>query len=151
MKKLSLCCVVLALLITGCATTTQTALQRRTYEAKELEGTFDDAFKATMQVLQDNGYVIKNTDHAGGVIQAETGIKKEFWSGSMTNVEITATLEQFGANTVKERLSLIRKIKNTYAYGTTKENSEIIDDPELFQKMYDEIQKEMFIRKNLNR
>ena len=149
MKRLSLCCIIFALFLAGCVTT-QTALQRRTYEAKELEGTIEDAFKATLQVLQDHGYIIKNTDRAGGVIQGETGIKKEFWTGDMTNMEITATLEQFGANTVKERLSLISKVKNSTGYGT-KENSEIIDDPEMFQKMYDEIQKEMFIRKNLNK
>ena len=35
-------------------------------------------------------------------------------------------------------------------YGP-QEDSKIIEDPELFQKMYDEIQKEMFIRENLKK
>ena len=148
MKRISLWCVVLALLVTGCATT-QTALQRRTYEMKDLEGSYDDALKATMQVLQDNGYIIKSSDHASGVIQAETGSKMVFFKG-MVNTEISVTLEQFGANVVKERISIIEKVKNSSQYGTF-ENSKIIDDPALFQRLYEEIQKEMFIRKNLNR
>ena len=37
------------------------------------------------------------------------------------------------------------------AQWVTFENSKVIDDPELFQKLYEQIQKEMFIRKNLNK
>ena len=148
MKRAVLCCLVLVLALTGCATT-QTAAQRRTYEAKDLTGSYDDAYKATVQVLQDYGYIIKYADHKSGVIQGETGVKMG-WFGRMDNTEITATLEQFGENTVKERLSLVGKYKMSSQYGT-QENSKIIDDPELFQKIYDDIQKEMFVRQNLNR
>ena len=51
---------------------------------------------------------------------------------------------------MKERISLIRKKKSSSQYGTH-EDSEIIDDPELFQQLYDDIQKEMFVRANLNK
>ena len=68
----------------------------------------------------------------------------------MGNYEITATIEQFGDNTVKERITLVKKVKSSSQYGT-QENSEIVDDPEFFQKIYDEIQKEMFIRQNLSK
>lgn len=124
------------------------AMQRRTIESRDLEGSFEDAFKATLQVFQDYGYIIKDSDHASGVIHGETGIKQAFLV--MENYEITATLEQFGSNVVKERISLIRKVKSSSQYGT-QENSVIIDDPELFQKIYNDIQKEMFIRKNLSK
>lgn len=124
------------------------SLQRRSIESKELEGNFDDAFKATLQVFQDYGYIIKDSDHQSGVIHGETGIKQVWFR--MENFEITATLEQFGVNIVKERISLIKKVKSSSQYGT-QENSLIIDDPALFQQLYDAIQKEMFIRKNLNK
>lgn len=136
------------LVLTGCQTT-RTALQRRTYEAKELEGTYDNAFKATMQVLQDNGFIIKSSDHAGGVIQGETGVKMIFFRG-MVNQEITVTIEQFGKNVVKQRMSIIEKSKASSQYGTF-ENSKMIEDADLFQKLYEEIQKEMFVRENLER
>ncbi|MCX5679790.1 MAG: hypothetical protein NTZ95_03945 [Candidatus Omnitrophica bacterium] len=149
MKRLSLGCVVIALFLAGCATVQLTPDQKRTIEARELEGVYEDAFKATLQVLQDNGYVIKSSDHASGVIQGETGVKMG-WFGRMDNTEITVTLEQFGANTVKERMTVVGKVKVSSQYGTH-EDSKNIDDPELFQKLYNEIQKEMFIRKNLNK
>lgn len=139
--------VLLVFFLAGCATTLST-LQRRSIEAKDLTGRFDDAYKSTLQVFQDHGYIIKNSDYQSGVIQGETGIKQVWFS--MVNFEITATIEQFGENTVKERLSLIKKTKSSSQYGT-QENSQIIEDPELFQQLYDEIQKEMFIRNNLSK
>ena len=137
-----------AFILSGCAPTLS-SMQRRNIEARDLKGSFEDAFKATLQVFQDHGYTIKSTDYQSGVIHGETGIKQTLFVG-MTNFEITATIEQFGENTVKERISLIRKKKSSSQYGTF-ENSEIIDDPKRFQKLYDDIQKEMFIRANLNR
>ena len=145
--KRSLLILGIIFLLAGCATP-MSALQRRSIESRELEGNFEDAFKSTLQVFQDYGYVIKDSDHAAGVIHGETGIK-QVWL-RMENYEITATLEQFGNNVVKERISLIKKIKMTSQYGT-QEDSVIIDDPELFQRMYNDIQKEMFIRKNLGK
>jgi hypothetical protein len=133
--------------LTGCAASLS-PMQRRQIESRDLKGDFDDAFRATLQVFQDHGYIIKNSDYQSGVIQGETGIKKIWFN--MVHYEITATIEQFGENTVKERISLVKKTKSSSQYGT-QENSEIIDDPELFQKLYDDIQKEMFVRKNLNK
>lgn len=133
----------------GCATTELSPLQMRSIQSRDLEGTFDNAFKATLQVLQDYGYAVKNTDYDSGVIQGETGIKQDFW-GTMKWFEMTATLEQFGENRVKERLSLIAKAKSSSQYGTH-ENSKMVEDAELFQRIYDNIQKEMFVRQNLNK
>ena len=139
--------LILGLFLAGCATPELTPLQRRNIEARELEGKFDDAQKATIQVFQDYGYIIKSSDYQSGVIQAESGVKQNLF-GLMTNNEITATIEQFGTNRVKERITLISKRKVSNQYGT-QENSSVIDDPQLFQKMYDDIQKEMFVRRNL--
>jgi hypothetical protein len=134
-------------LLAGCVTP-MSAMQRRSIESRELEGNYQDAFKATLQVFQDYGYIIKDSDHASGVIHGETGIRQS-WFG-MQNYEITATLEQFGNNVVKERISLVKKVKTSSQYGT-QEDSVIIDDPDLFQRLYNDVQKEMFIRKNLSK
>jgi hypothetical protein len=136
----------------GCNEPQLTALQMREFQARDLQGTFDNAYKATLQVFQDYGYTIKNTDYKSGVIQGETGSKKDenyFWNGAMINTEATATLEQFDPNTVKERLSLVnrKRVLGYYNY----ENTEKIETPALYQKMYDDIQKEMFVRQNLNK
>lgn len=147
MKKLFI--ILLIIISTGCETTQLSPLQMRSIQSKELEGTFDNAFKATLQVFQDYGYIVKNTEYESGVIQGETGIKQDFW-GTMRWFEMTATLEQFGENRVKERLSLIKKKKVSSQYGT-QEGSEMVEDVELFKKIYNDIQKEIFVRKNLNK
>ncbi len=151
--------VILCIFIMGCNDAQLTDLQIREMQSKELKGSFDDAYKANLQVLQDYGYVIKSTDKESGVIQGETAFrkhKKYFWNGLLINNEATATLEQFGDNTVKERLCLVRKEKkrSTNALSMTTifvEDATTIVDKDLYQKMYDEIQKEMFIRQNLNK
>lgn len=151
MKKFYI--VALLLIVAGCETTHQlSSLQRRSFESKDLEGKYEDAFKSTLQVLQDYGYIIKNADYQSGVIQGETGVKKSknyFWDCLLVNFEITATMEQFGENKVKERLSLIKKSKHAVYGGEAA--SKIVEDPELFQRIYDDIQKEMFVRHNLNK
>ncbi len=147
MKHLLAVCAV-AIILSGCAPTLS-SMQRRSIEGRDLEGRFEDAFKATLQVFQDHGYIIKSSDYQSGVIQGETGIKQSWWTG-MTNFEITATIEQFGENTVKERISIVKKNKSSSQYGTH-ENSKMIGDPKVFQKLYDAIQKEMFVRRNLNK
>jgi hypothetical protein len=137
----------LVFLIAGCATE-MTPLQRRSIESRDLEGNFEDAYKATLQVFQDYGYIISTSDHQSGVIHGETGIKQSLFG--MVNTEITATMEQFGPAIVKERISVIKKFKQSSQYGT-QESSQIVDDPQLFQQLYNDIQKEMFVRKNLSK
>ncbi|MCX5705457.1 MAG: hypothetical protein NTZ92_05335 [Candidatus Omnitrophica bacterium] len=149
MKKILLL-LVIGLFLSGCATeslSTLSTLQRRSIEAKELEGNFDDAFKATLQVLQDKGYVIKSTDYKAGVIQGETGEKDKGW-WTYYRYEVTATIEQFGEDQVKERITFLKKSGTEGLVATT---SKIIEDPKFLQEIYGAIQKEMFVRKNLNK
>ncbi len=95
--------------------------------------------------------IIKNSDYQSGVLQASTATKrKSWWSGLMVGSEATATIEQFGDELVKERITLIDKTKSSSQYGTH-ENSKIIEDPTIYQRMYDDIQKEIFVRKNLSK
>ena len=142
------------LFLHGCATESQlTPLQMREMQCRDLEGSFDHAYKATLQVFQDYGYIIKNSDYQAGVAQGATATKRDknwFWNGLMASSEATATIEQFSANVVKERITLINKTKSSSQYGTH-ENSRIVEDPAIYQRMYDDIQKEMFVRKNLSK
>ena len=68
----------------------------------------------------------------------------------MISSEITATVEQFQDNLIKERINIIDKSKSSSQYGTH-ENSKVVETPEIYQKIYDDIQKEMFVRKNLSK
>ena len=48
------------------------------------------------------------------------------------------------------QLKLFKKKKDSSQYGT-QEASSMVDDVELFKKIYDDIQKEIFVRKNLSK
>ena len=150
--KITCMFVFLTLILAGCTESKLSALQVRELQSRDLQGTYKNAYKASLQVLQDYGYVIKNSDYESGVLQGETGVKKDknyFWNGLLVKSESTATLEQFGPDIVKERLSLIESWSYAYYGGDAK--SKTVVDPELYQRIYDDIQKEMFVRANLNK
>ena len=140
--------MVSSFLLYGCVANLS-SIQRRSIEVKELKGNFEDGFRATMAVLQDRGYVIKHTDYNAGVIQAETIMKTNILGGY--SYSVTVTIEQFGKNRLKERITFIKKtITDMGQHGKTVD-SRIVYDPAWLQQVYDEIQKEIFIRQNLSR
>ncbi|MBU0477112.1 hypothetical protein KKC91_00885 [bacterium] len=142
---------MLGMFLCGCAGAQLSSIQRRNIEAKQFEGSFDNAFKATLAVLQDRGFMVKHTDYSAGVIQAETGVKRSFWTGRETKFTVSVTIEQFGENVVKERITFLKgRVVDAGQYGRS-ENSNIIEDPTLLQEIYNEIQKEIFVRQNLNK
>jgi len=147
MKKILLISI-LSLVLCGCVTNLSN-IQRRSIESKELEGSFEDGFRATMSVLQDRGYVIKHTDYDAGVIQAETMMRTNIFGGY--SYSVTATIEQFGKNRLKERITFIKKMITDMGQHGRTVDSTIIYDPALLQQVYDEIQKEIFMRQNLSK
>ncbi|MDO8675066.1 MAG: hypothetical protein Q7K71_02975 [Candidatus Omnitrophota bacterium] len=145
MKKAVL--FILLFFVVGCATTQLSNSQRRSIEAKELEGSFDNAFKATLQVLQDKGYVITHTDYKAGVIKGETGWKRTNMFVTDKKQEASVTIEEWVENRVKERITFMLRENE----GLGLERSRIIEDQKFLQEIYDEIQKEIFVRQNLNK
>ena len=111
-----------------------------------MQGNFNDALKATLQVLQDYGFVITHTDYKTGVIKGETGWKSR---GIFVprKQKASVIIEEWGENRVKERITFM--LKEDMGFGT--ERSRIVEDPELLQKIYNDIQKEIFVRQSLNR
>jgi len=167
-KFLSIILVLLILVnMTGCATTRLSALQRRVMETKELEGSYEDAFKSTIYILQDNGYTIKTSDFAAGLIYAElsTDVGARPSPGWLALAPIyglglilygvlkagrapycfraTINLEEFTENRVKMRLSISGMFDSR--------KTETIDDPKIYIAFFKDIQQEMFRRAQYNR
>ena len=136
--------LIMVICLVGCAKNNLSHLQRRSIEAKELDGTFDLAYKATLQVMQDYGYVITHSDYKAGVIKGETGWKSRGLYASR-GYEASAIIEGWTSNRVKARITIIQK---TASLDPT---SKIVEDPRLLQEMYDDIQKEIFVRQNLSK
>lgn len=147
MRKILALLFVSCFLFVGCATTSLSNLQRRSIEAKEFEGNFEDAFKATLQVLQDRGFIISHSDYQAGIIGGETGPKADFLYGSK-NTKVSVAIEQFGEGRVKQRITFFGEQGD--GVWVTKE-TRVIEDPKVLQEVYDEIQKEIFVRKNLSK
>ncbi|MCX5656771.1 MAG: hypothetical protein NTZ48_00835 [Candidatus Omnitrophica bacterium] len=139
--------------LAGCATAPElNPLQRRVMEAKELEGTYDGAFKATITVLQDKSYIIKSSDYNAGLISAESGrVNPDFWTGRSNRDQLTINIEKFTEDRVKMRISIFR---NVFAYNGVPVRDATagpVGDPKIYQDLYAEIQKEIFRRTQLNK
>ena len=59
----------LSILLIGCSNSTPQLSQMQTREmtTKEIQANFKTTFKATMSVLQDQDYIIENTDFNSGL------------------------------------------------------------------------------------
>jgi hypothetical protein len=58
-------------------------MQIREITTKEFEGSYENVYRACLTVIQDNNYIIKNTDMDSGLISAtvdrETSEGSQFW------------------------------------------------------------------------
>ena len=66
--------IVASLMLLGCATPDSainlSPMQKRQITTRQIEGSYENVYRATMTVLQDQEYIIKNTDMASGLIVA---------------------------------------------------------------------------------
>ena len=134
------------------------AQQRRSIESKLLQGEYEDAFRATLSVLQDYGYVIETAEFDGGLIFAHTGTQgasqndenENKKTATMSKDNITAVLEPYGAGRVKARITIMRHLEQMTNKGTIARDIRI-NNPQVIQRLFADIQKEIFIRQNLDK
>lgn len=106
-----------------------TELQRRALETKEVEGNREDVLRATVTVFQDRGYLVQSSDYEGGIITA---------SNERPYLQINASIEEFTESRIKMRI-------------TMKDKDGVIEDEQVFLKLFDDIQAEVFRRTNLSK
>ncbi len=159
MKKTAFVLAAIILFV-GCASATLTPLQRRVMESKELEGTYEDAFRSTMAILQDKQYIVSTSDHSGGIIIAKTALlpATKNWPalpvGAKEKLEISINLEKFTASIVKIRASILRyyfDLAGNPLHWWIKSLPPLVEEPQAYSDFYAEIQKEMFRRAQLNK
>jgi hypothetical protein len=112
--------IIGCLLVTGCATTgaNLSPMQKRQITTKQIEGAYENVYRASMTVLQDQGYVLKTTDMASGLIVAnidrETSKSSQFWQAFFvggvydkdTFIEITMTINKINETLQELRMNL---------------------------------------------
>lgn len=145
----------------GCAAGPQLSqMQIRQITTKMIEGSYDDVYRATMTILQDQGYVIKNTDMNSGLIVAnidrETSGGSQFaqalFLGSITDkntvIEVSATVNNLNDTNQELRLN----IQETNYTGSGGKNSiDQIYDEKVYQDLFNEITLEVKRREAMNK
>ena len=147
--------------ITGCATTgsniTKTQLQIREFQTKTYEINDTKMFmKAVLNVLQDDGFIVKNAVLELGLLSAEKSIDIEnkgeafwntFWLGVQATwkkasvIECTGNITEFGLQT-KVRINFQCKVLDNK--GGIKEVRQI-DDEKFYQEFFAKVDKGVFI------
>jgi len=144
-KTTGLVFAISVLMALGCATGTKLSpMQKRQTTTKLIEGSFEDVYRATLTVLQDQDYIIQNTDMNAGLIVAE--VKRESGSSlfkwiftderdTRKGVEVTAMVNKINDTNSEVRLS----IQETTYKKDSKQDAKQIYDPKVFQNFFNQI------------
>lgn len=147
--------------IVGCAAGPKLSqMQIRQLTTKMIEGSYENVFRATMTILQDQGYVIKNTDMNSGLIVAN--IDRETSGGSQfmqalflgritdknTVIEVSATVNKLNEENQELRLNLQ---ETNYSGSGAKQNIKQIYDEKVYQNLFNDITLEVKRREAMNK
>ena len=153
------CAIVL--LGSGCASRANLSpMQKRQITTHQIEGSYENVYRAAMTVLQDQGYVVKNTDMASGLIVAsvdrETSKSSQFWHEFLlgevwdegTFIESTITVETINDSLQEIRISL-QETRYT-RYGGKTDIKQLVT-PAVYQELANQITVETKRREALGR
>jgi hypothetical protein len=161
-KALSLIALIMMTLpFAGCASTGPkiSPMQMRQFTTRNFEGGYEDVYRATMTVLQDQGYIIKNTDMQSGLIVAsidkETSkgsqVMQAFWAGYVwnkgTQIEVSATLNKLNDSQTEIRM-IIQEI--SYSQYNGKNSIKTIEDPKVYDGLLNDVLIEVKRREAIN-
>jgi hypothetical protein len=126
---------------------------------------YETVFRATITVLQDQGYVIKNTDMASGLILGYADRKTStlsqvtqaaflgYVSDKGTDVEASCMVNKISDTSTEIRIN-VQEAKygqsNVFS-GTSKQNTKILRDPKIYKNLFDQIQVEILRRQAMKK
>lgn len=159
MKKIILLVVILLVSLVGCTMTEPVAelstMQIREMTIKEIDGEYKDVFKAVMTVLQDQEYIVENTDYNSGLVIAQKevttknggGLSEFFRLGFVHNrgafIKASITANEVTKNITRVRISLQEKYIARAAYGTTDEQVKNIQEKQVYDTLFNQIRTEV--------
>ncbi len=156
--------VVGLLSLSGCATTAPqiSPMQMRQFTTRNFEGNYENVFRATMTVLQDQGYIIKNTDMNSGLIVAqidrEASKSSQFWQAMFSQhgyIQNKGTLVETSVtvNKLNDAQSEIRMIIEEGTYGSFNNKTDIktITDPKIYDAFLNDVLIEVKRREAINK
>ena len=148
----------LSILLIGCSNSTPqlSQMQIREMTTKEIQADFKTTFKATMSVLQDQDYIIENTDFNSGLIVAEKEVNKETTAGDVLmtifvdlrhnrngKVKVSATVASVSDNVTKLRINIQEKNIRRGTFGSADETITNIQDKRVYEVLFNQISTEV--------
>ncbi len=149
-------------MLQGCGTaqpkTPTTGLQLQAYQANEFSASKRIAFSATLSVFQDLGFIIDDGDFETGLITAtgptlDAGGTVPDWlsillygqsRSASRHQRATAYVESLPSGSTRVRLNFV--FSTQYAPHTGMVVIEPVDEPEVYQRTFAEIDKAIFVR-----
>ena len=154
--------IVLACGLTGCVTVDGvfgevdpqiSAVELEALQTREFEASVTDAFAATIGAFQSYGYTIQSADRDTGIVIAKTTSNASLNQLiGLTRVEYdkaNAFIEPSSAGHVKIRISIVKHVSATGAYGGGGEKEAMRTKPKVYQDLFTKIEQSLFMRKNL--
>ncbi len=154
--------LALCLLVAGCVIAPKMSpMQVRQISTRLIAGSYENTFRATMTVLQDNGYIIKQTNMDAGLITAEVNRETSRFSqffqrrhskGRVVNkgtiVEASAVVSKI-SDTNTEVRTTIQERTYTASGGTSRVRQ--LRDAKIYKKLFDDITIEVKRREAMGR
>ena len=157
---------VLIFFLWGCEVTPKLSpLQKRQITTRMFDCSYENAYRATLTVLQDQGYVIKNTDMDSGLIvgtvdRSASGSSK-FWQALAfgyvpdkgTVVEASCMVNKLSEKSSEVRINIqeVKYGQSSVFSGTGKQGSKQIYQHEMYRNLFNEILVEIKRREALEK
>ena len=154
------------LILVSCAPTPKLSpMQIRQITMRMFEADYETCYRATLTVLQDQEYIIKDTDMETGHILARVDRQTKggsqfvqalflgYVSDKGTEYELSAMVDKLSETSTEIRINIERvKYGQSSKYsGTTKQGSKRIYDVKLFQDLFNDISIEIKRREAMKR
>ncbi|MCK5219012.1 hypothetical protein KAR10_05785 [bacterium] len=159
-------CIIALFIFSGCATTpTISPMQKRQLTTKLIEGSYENVYRATLTVFQDQGYIIKDTDMNSGLIvatvdRATSGgsqFAQALFMGFVANkglvVEVSCMINKINDTKTEVRINIqeTKYGQSSSWSSSSKQNARQIYDADVYQNLFNEITVEVKRRDAMNK
>ena len=153
------------LVVVGCTTAPKLSpLQKREITTRIIDGSYDNTYRSILVVLQDQGYIIKNTDMNTGLINAiadrETGGGSQFMQslfsgyvsnkGSELDCSFMVSKISDGKTDVRINIQESKYGQSSKGGSSGKQSVKTIYDVEIYSSLFNEILTEVKRREAIN-
>jgi len=150
--------LAVSIVCSSCMPTPQLSpMQKRQITTRLFECSYENAYRASLTVLQDQGYIIKQTDMDSGLILAMVDRKtaggdqflQALFLGHIpdkgTNIEVSCIANKINDDSTDIRLNIqeVKYGESSKFSGTSQQDSKQIWDPRIYESIFNDIRIEI--------